>query len=539
MDRLFSNLVKQHTPQVNPLIMNGLAVHYMKKTEEYIHQAIMSASKSLPKGLVYVGYERCNPIEEYEQTTKPKNNKRTFDLARSDIYLVKYKFTFNGEPIDDRYIYLPYVSDGGVITLGGAKMHITPVMSDKVISPGSDNVFVRLLRDKIIFKRSYHNVVVDGVRETTHVVWSRIHRKPMDNKRIPPTTKAQTSAAHYLFAKHGFSYVFQRYCGFVPVVGEDEINTDTYDPKKWVICESAMVKPKTYIGEFYKGSNIRLAIPRDKWDATVKGFVVGFYYVVDHFPDRFKPTYVDNIDLWKILLGHIIFSGLYGENKLFTNITEHYSSLDSYVDGIIIEKLKENNYHIEDFYDLLALLIVNFNSLILNTENNTTSMYGKTLEVLYYVLFDITSSIFKVNFRLNKSAMKRPLTKKDVNEAFNKNMKPRAIFGLTSGKIISEAVSYSGDHMYPKITSKITEQESLPGATRGKAKRTVVGEDKHLDVSMIEAGSILYLSKSNPSPTNRLNPFAHIDIQTGTIIRNPVLKETLDATQAILKNIGK
>ena len=539
MDALFAQLCEQHTPKVNEHVMNGLACLYMRSAETYVDSVFRSASASFPLGLEYLGYERCSPISEYEELTKIKNNKCVFDLAKSDIYLVKYNFAFNGEPIPGRYIFLPYVNDAAIFSLGGAKYHITPVLSDKVISPGYDSVFVRLLRDKIIFKRCLHSLVINNVRENTYVVWAPIYRKPRDNKKVPITTKANTCIAHYLFAKYGFTEVFKRYAGVVPDVGEAEINTDNYPADKWVICESSQVKPKTFMSDFYTPTEIRLAIPIDKWNSNVKSLVVGFFYVVDHFPTRLKPAFLDNISLWMILLGHIIRSGAYGENKLYSNVQEHFTSLDDYVDTIIIEKLRECNYNITNFYDLLAMIISNFNNLILENGNATTSMFGKSLEVLYYMLYDITASIFNVNYRLGNLAVKRTLTMSDVVMIFNRNMTPGSIFKLTSRKTIIESVSYSGDHKYPKITSKITEQESSPGATHSKSKRLVVGPDKHLDISMIEAGSILYLSKSNPSPTNRINPFVMIDIATGTIIRNPKFNGLRDETEALLKGLNK
>ena len=535
MDDLFSRLLQLNTPKVNEHIMNGLATVYMSKAEEYIDNVFKSAENSFIPGLKYLGFERCTPDEEFTEISKSKNNKRTIDLAKSTIYLVKYYFSFNDEKLPERYIYLPYAEDAGIISLGGAMFHITPVLSDKVISPGFDSIFVRLLRDKIIFKRCYHTIVIDDMRETTHVIWSQIYRRPRDNKKVPITTKAQTSIAHYLFAKYGFDQTFIKYAGFKPEIGGEEINTATYPKDKWVICESSQVKPKSYIGEFYEPSRIRLAIPRHQWNNTTKSLVIGFYYVIDHFPNRFKPAYVNNTDLWKILLGHIVFSGHYGEGKLHDSISEHFTSLDDYVDSIVKEKLKENNYIIHDFYDLLSLILTNFNNLVLESETSNLSMYGKSLEVLYYVLYDITASIFRVNFKLAKLANKKALTAKDVGETFNRHVKPGPIFGLASGKIITESVSYSGDHKYPKITSKLTEQESLPGATRGRSKRIVVGEDKHIDISMVEAGSVLFLAKSNPTPTNKANPFMHLDLATGTIMPNPKFDELRSKTQTALK----
>jgi len=534
LNRLFAKLLDAYTPKANPDVMNGLACLYMKKAEEYVNAIFKSASRSFPAGLTYDGYERCTPYEEFAEITKIKNNKRSIDLAKSDIYLVKYKFSYNGDPIPDRFIYLPFVNEAGIFSLGGAMFHITPVLSDKVISPGIDNIFVRLLRDKIIFKRCYHSLIIDGIRETTHVVWSQIYRRPRDNKKVPVTTKALTTIAHYIFAKYGFSKTFEKYAGFVPIVGEEDINETTYPKDKWIICESSQVKPKTFISDFYTPSNLRLAIPKHKWNSITKSLVVGFYYIVDHFPTRFKPNYLDNIALWKILLGHIVFSGLYGENRLHESINEHFISLDDYVDSIVIEKLKENNYHINDFYDLLALIIENFNVFILDNANSS-SIYGKNLEVLYYMLYDITSGIFRINFKLSKQATKRPITKEDIIKIFNKNLTIGAVYSLASGKIITESVSYSGDHKYPKITSKMTEQEGLPGASRGKSKRVTVDESKYIDVSKAEAGSLLFISKSNPAPTSRINPYIHIDLTTGTILSNPEFDEIRNETTALLK----
>ncbi len=65
--------------------MNGLATVNMEKSEEYVDSVFRSASRSFPPGLVYQGYERCTPYEEYAEITKIRNNKRAFDLAKSDL----------------------------------------------------------------------------------------------------------------------------------------------------------------------------------------------------------------------------------------------------------------------------------------------------------------------------------------------------------------------------------------------------------------------------------------------------------------------
>ena len=530
MTPLFARMLDQYVPKVNPVIMDGVGTLFLKNAEECLDLVFKSASKSFPEGLVYCGYSRCTPLEEYIETTKVKNNKRVFDLAKSDIYMLKYSFTYQGVPIKDRYMSLLFDNDGSLFYLGGSKYHITPVLSDDVISPGLNTVFVRLLRDKIMFKRSAYSFVVNNRRETTYVCWARIYRKPSETKKVMVTTKADTTMAHYLFAKHGFNETFIRYCGFIPVVGDRDINIENYPESKWVICESSQVKPKTYVWDVYIPSQMRIAIPIDKWNPLVKGLVIGFFYVVDHFPDRFKAEYVHNKNLWVILLGEIIFSGKFSSGKLYSGIEEHFASLDYYIDGIVLEKLKETTFgkQINDFYDLMAMVVGNFNSLTLDSDKNITSQYGKTLEVLYYLLYDITSSIFRVSFKLDKLARKKTLTAKDIIETLNKNLTPGVIFSLTANKIICSPFSYSGDNKYFKATSTIAVQESLPGSTRGKtSKRLPRGTDKHIDGSKVEVGSILGLSKSNPDPMGRLNPYARIDLRTGKILQNPDLIDCL------------
>jgi len=538
MNALMSELMARHTPQMNAAVMNGLACLHMRGAQEYIHRVFLGVNKSLEShGLKYIGYEPCTPEEAYGEATKVRNNKRVFDIAQTSIYMVRYKFEFNGKPIPDRYIYLPYVEDGGLMHISGSLYHLSPVLSDKVISPDTHSIFVRLLRDKVTFRRCYHSLVINGVRETVQVVWSQIYRKQTDKRRIQATTKAETTAAHYLFAKHGFKDTFLRYTGMVPQVSEGGFSAQTHPPEQWILCESSAtsthVKPRTYIGEYYNPTRIQLAIPRESWTPMAQSLVEGFFYVVDHFPDRLKAEHLESTALWMILLGHIIFSGQFGENKLYQDIQEHFKSLDECVDQIIAEKLAEIGYNINNFYDLMAMVMGTWNDLVSTTERSNLSMYGKNLEILYYALYPITSDIFLVNFKLNKLASKKKLTDNDVIETFNRNLKVRAIFELSSNSLVAEPVSYSGDHKYPKITSRLASQESWQGQG-GRRKRLVIGPDQYLDTSQIEVGSVLFLSKSNPSPATKINPYVHIDLGTSTVVRNPELIETLEKTQRLL-----
>jgi len=332
--------------------------------------------------------------------------------------------------------------------------------------------------------------------------------------------------------------MFQKYLGFVPAIGTDNINTENYPESDWVICQSTQTKPKTCIGDYYVGSTIKLAIPRQYFDDHCKSYVLGFFYVVDHFPMRIQAEHVNNKMLWMVLLGHIIFSGVYSEGRLIEQTSEHFDSLDEYMDVIIVNKLKEIGYDINDFYTLLATIVREFNNWIIASAKNSTSLYGKSLEILYFALFDITSAIFRTIYRLTKQSKKKELTEKDVIDTLQKYLKSRGIFGLTRSNIAMSNVSYSGDNMYLKITSVLAKQKSTTGAKRGTKTRTAVNETKRIHSSMVEGGSVLFLPKKTPTPAARINPFVHVDLTTGTIIPNPKFTDLLERTEELLKGVS-
>lgn len=551
MNPLFSRMLKRYTKPMNADVMNGLAVEKLKYIEEHLDSQFRSICQGLPDCLVYEGLARCSPQEEYEEVTRPKNNRRNFDLAKNSFYMVKLFFTFTDKlgkktPIT-QYMYLPYTEEAGIISIYGSEFHLIPVLSDKVFTPSENSIFVRLTQDKNIMMRAYNTILVDDKRLTKNVAWATIYRSP-DAKRSEKGPK--TLLVHYLFAKYGFEGVFLRYGGNLPVVGlGDDITKEKYPPSDWVICKSTQRAPESCFEKFYRPTNVRLSIRREDWNKQMETLVYGFFYVVDHFPDRFEPRtqetidedgvvvkndestpeqrhaqlrrYLNDLALWKILIGVIVQDASRSESALYRDMTEHFESLDAYLDAEAKKKLAEKSIFIENYYDLLNYISVNFNQMIQEGNEAGLNVYGKNLEILSYVLYDVFYNLTRMKFQINKTAKRRPLTIKDITSNFQRYLPPTRVFSIRSGKIITKAVSYSGDHKYPGITSVIVEQESRAGGERGKNSRTVVGRQHHLDLSMVTVGSVLNLPKANPTPLARVNMYVTLDKETGTVLPNP------------------
>lgn len=563
MDPLFSRMTKRFIPPMNRKVMDGMAVEEMKYVEEFLDGQIRSICKGFPKALRYIGYQRCSSQEEYEEITRLRSNRRTFDLAHSSVYMVKYFFIFTDllgtEHQIIRYIHLPYVTRAGIMSISGTNYHIVPILSDKVITPSNNSIFVRLTQDKNNVFRIYNSFMVDKDRKTFYTAWATIHGSPDAKRSGSHTKRSKTLLTHYLFGRYGFSGAFNRYVGTVPIYGYgDDITVENYPEKDWIICQSTGVKPDSCQEKFYIPNKIKLAIPRDRWSIAMEAFVSGFFYVTDHYPDRFAlPTeFKEEIDsdgvvnktdvklsirerhdrltarledksLWMILVGLILFGALRGENVLYKEMMEHFDSLQDYLDEASQKKLAEKGVVLENYYDLLSHVAININEIIRDAGEVGMNVYGKNLEVLSYVFYDITHGFTSMKFALVKAASRRPLTSKNVIANFQQFVKPGKIFMIHTGKIISKAVSYSGDHMYPTITAVMTEQENRAGATRGQKSRTVVGPQHRIELSMIAIGSVLNLPKASPTPLSRINPWITIDERTGTVIENPKLSKLI------------
>lgn len=538
MNPLFSRMTERYTPKMNRSVMEGLACQALKSIEEYLDGQIRSAVIGLPPSVSYLGYERCTSQEEYEEITRPRNSRRSFDLADTSIYLVRYNFQFVDEqgvihPIV-RNIQLPFTRPGALITISGKSYRITPVLSNKIFTPNHESIFVRLMQDRNNFYRIYHTVTINGKRETRYVIWATIYRNPAANKR---ETRIKTTVVHYLFAKYGFTEAFRRYVGAVPVYGDEkDITQENYPRDTWTIIES-MGRPGTATDAGYQKTRIRLAVRNEDWSPSMESMIFGFFYTLDHFPNRFRPEprYLDDKPLWMILIGLIFFGREFGENKVFLTMKDHFETIDPYLDLASKQKLEERGIFLENYYDLLNYIRVNFNEMVLSNDLTMAGLYGKNLEVLYYVLYGLLYGFAMVKFKLNKVIGHRPLTLKDVTENLRRYVKMGEVFSLPNKSIAVEMVSYGGDHLFPRLTSVIEDQENHNVAGRQSSDYVAVGARNRISPDEAVVGSILAMPKSNPTPMARINPWIILDEKTATVMSNPDFMELIDRNRQFFK----
>lgn len=541
MDPQLIPTISAQMPEFNPKTSVGLACSEMKKMEEFIHQAMLSAALSFPPGLTYDGYQRCTPNAEYAVATAKTYSKHVYEMSKCDTYMVAYYFSLNGVPFKaPRYMYLPYVHRGGIIHIRGVKNHISPVLADIGVSVESDNIFIWLSKTKLIIERTAHTFITSQVSEngerladrtlTASVTFSNVHHinDAIRGRMLPAANrnKAVATLIHYVLCKYGVSETFRRFCDTEVVIGGVDINQEAYPSDKWVICRSTGYKPRDARTGAYMASDVRLAIPADKVNNRVYNIVAAMFYVIDHFPERLRAEYLDETTAWCIQLGHVIFKSDEGEGKLQDYISGHLRSIEDYMDHASLRKLATASIQARDIYELFMEISDTAHERMLNAE--PSSVHGKRLSVLDYVAYDLIIAINHMAYRLG-SSKKAVLTENDIRTIMNNTMRTDTILKLSTGNGFTEVVSSPGDNLMFKITNQLVMQTSATGS-RTKSRDNSVNPANFLHASVAEVGSFGNLPKSDPIRKNRISPYIRLN-EDGAVVRMEEHRELLDQIQ--------
>lgn len=540
MNSVLSELMEDITPKFNATVLNGVATKDIKSAPEYIDNIIKSSMRSASHKLEYHGWRYLSPQEEYETLFTTGNNRINYDVARSDLYKIELLFSYNGVRLPKRYLYLPYLDDGGIMKISDTSYHIIPVLSDTVVSPSDKEVFVRLLRDKLIFKRKDLNVIVDGKKVSGDVIHSTIYRtntrgmKDMMGSVFPPI-------ALYLYAENCLKGTFLKYAGIEPIITYQKDVTEYKDTH--VIYESTKMKPRTLKDNNYVGHNVKILIPKGSNTPLVKNLIYGLIYTLDIYPHNAEEM-VDIINkgdlndhgsrkrestYWKQWLGTIIFKDSYSVDRITADMEDHFVSLRSYIDNLIKEKLAEININVNDFFDLLAVILGKYSDWLLNNKTYTNNIFNRYVDVLYYILYDIILGINKTIFEVTRKSSKKDLNDKEVARIFNSHLSSKKIYSIvkaSSTNITLLLVDFSGDCKFHKMTSVLELQERGKNVTKNKSSvfpkgtRDITGPD-------LFQGNILYLTKKAPTPKIRINPFITIDESTGRPSPTPEIMEKI------------
>lgn len=523
MDLSLLKQVRKFTPPLNMDIVDGLATRHMRHAEEFMADIFRTVARDFPPSLKFIGGERCTPYEEFVDEPRAKvSGRATVDIAQSDIYMMKYRFSFEGEELPPRYIFLPFVGEAGSLMLSGARFFISPVLSDVVLSYERDKIFAVITRDKFAINRAPHSLIIDGQRDEVIFAWSIIHNDPKaktknrDQRKIP--------LLHYLLGKYGFTETFKKFGNANPVLGNDEINEENYPRDKWVIAESTRIMPRPFTG----GTRAKMAILRSEFTPMVKVMVASFFYIADHYGSQPIVEFKDNLRLWKTLMGLTLWGDVKGSEIVYEEVVNHFNSLDKYIDAMVKPRLERIGYPCNDLYEFLALCIKNMDQWMIDTPKRSISLANKELSILYPVFLEFIKVIFKFLFAIDTEQKKNGLTKKSVIKILSDSIKPRLVFKIRMAANNVTSMSYSGDNKFFKITSVMKPQK---GGTHGKDSKGESAVRMHSSIPQV--GSVVNLPKTDPTGHARVNPHLMLEGMS-YVMRDEEVAPLCDKVQEIL-----
>lgn len=540
---IVTDLILGGAPKLNPLIVNGWSVHEMENTKRYLDRIIECVAESFPEGLTFDGSDYCDPVETFQVVVRARgfNSRRGYDIAKNSVFMVRYNFTYRGTKLAPAYFYLPYVSDGGLMYISGILYSVSPVLADRVYSVSETEVFVKLNRAKLKFLRVPYHFVEDGQRVSGYMAHSSLHNAAGRKSRTRTVTSSTvklnaivTPLALYLFCKYGLYDAFARVgrCA-IKVFTTDTINYAEWPEDKYVVTKSFGYSPTSsrYSAIRYQSiaSKLVMVIEREDYTPLVKALVTGFWYVVDHYPEELCIENVGDIEQWHLVLGYSLFGDSNFRVKLIEDIELHIDSLDGYVDDVAREEFLSIGVKIDSIYDVFVEMLNNMDRLMIGIIGNQSSLYGKHLTVLPYILSSNTTALFNMLFKL-KSNPKKELTVDGVNKLIQTFIKPLMFFHTLSMKHGElNSVSNPHDNLFFKITSKMVHQNDSTGG--GSKEPNPADPANHLHVSFAEVSGMTVLNKSDPLSNDKLNPCLIVDPSSGDIIRNERFRELLDNAQ--------
>lgn len=559
MDPSLRAFILADYPPLNKKVAEGFAVSEIPKSEMFINMLFDSIKDTFPPGLKFIRGERCNPLDEYREATKRHNQKSSknsqrsqFDIAKSGVYMMRYLFEYTPPgtttPIrlKPRYLYLPTVEDGGFIRISDSLYTISPVLADRVISVMRKTIFVRLIKTRFNINRISQHFKVDNADIVAHVVWSKIHQKKVvRDKNDPDSVIAESTLGHYLFCKYGVLETFRQFAGTNVVIGNEEnITLEKYPADQWHIARTSRSEatghPNGRRAETYRPTKLRIAIPRGQDNVMLHNLIGAFYYIADRFPDRvaYLQNYVvqqdekrlaDERRMWTLILGHLVAPGS-PEGKVLKEMDSHMRSLDEYIDPIVKEQLRNIGYPVTNVYQLFALMIQDFDKLLLENRSKLSSMYDKELNILQFVLFEISKNIMELGFHMLKLCEETNLTVDKFNHVFGNKIRTGAIFHIYKSSGAVSANSYPGDNKVFKITGLLVPQQHTNKGGRKKGGLQLSDPINQLHISVVEVGGYANLPKSQPSGHFRINPFVGLTLDN-VIQRHVQFAETYDDAQ--------
>lgn len=537
---LWDHLHNEHIPQFNAVLLNGLATEHLKKAIHMVDQQLREISATFPEGFVYEHIKYCTPEQEYEYMCRKHSNSSVLEISKSTVRLAHIQFSYFGKLQEPKPLYLPYANPGGLFILRDSVYSISPVLADDTISIGDGEVYVPLNGTRLLSSRLQYEFRMNNEPYTALVPYSKVYNRSAKGKeskaKSTVNVTAETCLVHYLLCRYGLVRTIEQYLGWSPIIGRVRDLENQLDTSQWIIFKPNGVRPRTLKTRMYQPADFAIAMPVDQFTPVSVGYIASIFYIIDHFPERVLVEYIGlehEVNLWRTLLGFMIFGDENGEIVLLKRVNTHINVwLDKYLDDSVRLGLRQQNIRCNTIYDLMDNIVEILCTQVCQGANIEADLSGKKLMVLRYLMLDVVKTINNFRFALGSKSgeqSKKILTEKDIARLIRDKLNTEAIFDANKKHGEVTSVQYPGDNMVFKITSNVTAQSD---ATGGGGSNDLNDPSRQAHASQLHVCAFNNITKSDPSGRSKLRPTLKLGEDLSTVIHDPKEVPLIDEVQS-------
>jgi len=529
-------------PKVNKDVINGWATKELREAPNFLDRVLKGSMQSANPRFKYLGIRELTDIEEYYTRIG-----KIVDVNITDTTMYKLMFEFDGEPLANTYTSLPFVRQAGIFHKSGTEYSIVPVLTDDVITPGRNNVFVKLLGIKQFFYSIKRNLIKNDKDIFTTIIYSNSLSTSVDLEETKTIGKIIAPAVYFILSKYGLYETLKKYANITEkddfLLLRGDVNLKTYKDR-YNIFRSIMRLPKEVREKKDITHDIYFLVDKKFDNEFIDNLVSGIFYGFDIFSYNARLIFDDlesndiknEIKNWAILTGRLAYRDRYSVQKSYELITDRHNQIKSYLDIISKERLEDNDIYIKSFYELIALLMVEYDTYVLKHSELRNNNLNRHIEVNYYILFSFIYGINRMIHDINNACEKKHPNASNITKIINSKLNTKTIFGINKGgktNISLAPVDSTTDSMFTKITGLLELQERASGVYRDP-NSAFPYNTRNIGATDFYIGTILNLKKNAPTGKLAINPFAKFDNITGKPIVDDKDRLTLDVLDMML-----
>jgi len=526
--------------EMNPEVLSGIARELGKDTVGFVDSLWKQSLKALPKKMiedeifVYKGYSIV-PIHERTLVDSKKiiapgkkvsPQKLKYSINLSDDIPVIFKFAIkNNGVIEEAYLHISvvYIRRNSLCKLSGTLYQITPILSDILITPDKNGVFVK--PDSIKFKISTSTTSITYLEpkdsrfknKLTNIVISDQMRggsKPGREKVIYGSPK--TPIHLYIVYRYGLK---EAYGKEIHIIKNSEI--EDYHAKGYYIYSVNNNKPKGHLK--WSRSEYSIAVKKEPDKNNIK-LIASVLQVLYYFPKSGEDMCnvigtKEEEGFWSLAIGRMIYKGLRSEEFMLREVRNLFIKFQTYISGRIASKLAGIGFtETTDFFCFLREMLEKLDDMKASHLEYINSFSYREIDIYYYLLYPYIESINKIINSIakeykNSGNFARTNFYGITNTEHSKKGMLRKISKAPIALTLSKAEA-SSDNLFFKMSSNMIPQEVGKGVNRKRSNKNpdiIPKNMQGLHGSFPYLGNLLKLPKGTPVALASINPFLKID----------------------------